>query len=116
MDSEIPDYIDIMLKQAQVDTYGIVIEQFPQVAVRYNFADFIDGASVCERVIYQQYTVLALCFFDKLHCLVGGCTERLCYQHMLAGFQCTSYQIEVRGDRCGNRNRVNSRVLQHFPV
>src|SRR5262249_23634487 len=46
----------------------------------------------------------------------AGGSERLFDEDMLAGAQRRRCQVEVRGDRRGNRNRVDPRVLEQLSV
>ncbi len=48
---EVPDDVDIVLEEAEVDARGIVIEELAEDALVDHLADFADGASEEEGVI-----------------------------------------------------------------
>ncbi len=69
---EVPDDVDIVLEEAEVDAGGVVIVELAEGAFVDHFADAADGAGEEEGVVHHDLQVFALGEFDELLGLSGG--------------------------------------------
>ncbi len=68
---EIPDHVDIVLKQAEVDSGGIVVIELSERSFLDHLPYAPDGAGEEERVIHHDPEVLAFRQFNQLLGLGG---------------------------------------------
>ena len=111
---EIPQHVDVVLEQAQIHAHGIVVINFAQRATLDEFTDLPDGAGVDEGVIDHQNAISLLRHVHQMLHLIGARSERLLDQHMLALPAGHAGQFIVSGDRSGDRDRVDRRILDQF--
>ena len=60
MGSQVPDYVHIVLEQAQIHAQRIVIVKITQFSVVHHLANFFHGASEQKRVIHHDFQVFAV--------------------------------------------------------
>src|SRR5580692_8979755 len=111
---EIPKYVHIVLKQAKVHAYGIVIVNFAQTAAIDQFANLAHGASVDKCVIDHEDEVAFLRYVHQMLYLAGIRCERLLDQHMLALLKGTQGQFVVSRDGSSDGYGVNRGILNQF--
>ena len=104
---QVPNHVDIMLKQAEVDARGIVIEELSEDALVDQLADLPDGASEKERVIDHDLQLPGGREIDQLRGLRRRRGERLLDKHVLAVFECRLGELEVGPDGRDHRHRVD---------
>ena len=63
---QVPDDVDVVLEQAQVDARGIVIEELAEDALVDHLADLADGAGEEEGVIDHDLQILGGGQIDQL--------------------------------------------------
>ena len=68
---EVPNDVDIVLKQAKIYPCGVIIKEFPQFIIIDELADFLDRPSEEERVVHHEPEILFTRQFNQLLCLLG---------------------------------------------
>src|SRR5450755_4069203 len=107
MRSKIPDHVDIVLKEAEVNAQGIVVIQVAESAFVCQLADFLDGTRKQEGVVDHDLQVLTVSEFYQFFGLHDAASERLFNEYMLAVFKCSFGQLVVSPNRGDDRDDID---------
>ena len=110
---QIPDDVDVVLKQSEVHPRRVEVVERPQRAAVDELPDLPDRAAEEERVVHHDLEVLPVGQLDQLLGLRGGRRERLLDEHVLAVLERRLGELEVRPDRRDHRDRVDVGRRQH---
>ena len=114
MRREIPNHIDVVLEQAQIDPRGIVIVEIAQLTLIDQLADLLHRSGKEKRVVHHDLEVFLLGQFDQLFRLGGVGSKRLFEENVLAVFQGRLGQLEMRPDGSNDGHRINVGRTQDF--
>ncbi len=110
VDGQIPEHVDILLKQPEVDADGIVVVEVSQLAAADQLADLLHGAGINKGVVNHQHELAAGRLVDQPAGLVARRGDRLFHQYVLAGAEGGAGELEMQGDRRGDRHGVDGRI------
>lgn len=114
MHREIPEHVHVCLHQPEIDPSGIVIMDLAELTPLDEVADFAHRRRVDERVIHHQDQLSLGRLFDELLPQVGTVAERLLHEDVLPGPQAAHRDLEMRVDRCRDRDRIDVRILDQI--
>src|SRR5215831_15924587 len=111
---QVPDNIDVMLKQTQVDAKRIVIIEITQRSIVHELADLPDRACEKERMIHHDLQSFAVSQFNQLFGLPRITGKRLLHEDMLAVVERCLRQLVVRPDRSDHGNDIDFRRFEYL--
>ena len=109
---QIPDDIDIVLKQAKVDAHGIEIVQFSKIAVVDEPFYGLDRTGVDESMVHHDLQPLLFGQVDEALGLFHGGRERFLHEQVLAVGQHLHAKRIMSRNRCGDDNGIDVGRLQ----
>ncbi len=88
MRSEVPDDVDVVLKEAEIDPHRIKIVNITEPARRDDLLHLADGSRIDERVIDEEFKVLLFGDLDKFFRFGRAGGHRLLDKAMLSCLKC----------------------------
>ncbi len=116
MDRQIPNDIDIMLEQAEIDSDRIVVIQIAQIAVIDELANLANGAGIDEGVIDMQNEIPHLGRRNQCFGFFCGFGQRFFDKNVLSRFQGFQCQPVVAGDRRRDGDGIDARIRQQRSI
>ena len=107
MRSKIPQHVDIVLEESEVNARGIVVIQLAQSSFAEQLRDLPDRTGKQEGVIHHDPQVFLDGNIDQLLALRHVAGERLLDKHMFAVFQSSLGQFVVGPYRSNDGNGVD---------
>ena len=92
---QVPDDIDVVLEESEIDARGIVIEDLSEDALIDHLADFAHGTGEQEGVIDHDLQLFAGRQIDQLGGFGRGRSERFLDEYMFAVFERGFGELEV---------------------
>ena len=114
MGRQVPDDADVVLKEAQIHSRGIVVVEVAEDARVDELAHFSHGAGEEERVIHHDPEILALGQLDELLRLLSRGGERLLDEHVLSVLEGGLGDLKVCPDRGHHSDGVDLCGLQQL--
>ncbi len=110
---QVPEDVDIVLEQAQVEPRRVHVVNLAELAARHDLPQRADGRVVLERMTHHQREAHPLRDVNELLTLRAARRERLLHHHVLAREQSRLRQTVVRPDGRGDYDRLDIRP-QHL--
>ena len=104
---QVPDDVDVLLEQPQVDAGRVVIDDVPEFALADQFLDLAHRPGVNEGVVDEQHLLFLLGQLDQLLGLLDRFGHRLFQPQVPAALDGPLGQLEVGGDRRGDGDGVH---------
>src|SRR5207237_6984651 len=109
---QVPQDVDVALDQAQVDAYGVDVEEVAQGAGGDQVADLLHCGRVAVGVVAHEDPLAALGQLDHRRALGNGRGQRFLDQHVLVGAQRRGGDLVVGAGRRRHRHRVAAGVVE----
>ena len=113
---QIPHDVHVVLKEPQIDPYGIVVVDIAERPGARQLVDLSHRSRIDEGVIDHQDPPASLRRLHEPFGIVRVGAERLLDQDVLAGLQSRHRQLEMRRDGRRNHDRVDTRIAQQIAV
>ena len=84
MDRQVPEHVDVVLKESEIDADRVVVVQATETALVDQVFDPAHRIRVDEGVVDHQYEIASLGFLDQVDGVLGARRDRLGDQHMFA--------------------------------
>src|SRR6266403_2918613 len=114
MRRQVPDDVDVMLKQSQIHTGRVVIIKGAESSIVHQLADPFDRSGEQEGVINHDLQVLALRQFNQLLRLCCRASEWFFDENMLAVLKSQFGKLKMRPHRRHDRNDIDLRARQYI--
>ena len=109
---QVPDHVDILLKQPQIEPTRTDIIKLPNLAGINDLLNAFDGRTEQESVAHHDNQLELFTEFDKLLALGGGASHRFFDQYMFARQQSLFCQGVVGSGRACDHDRIDVRILE----
>ncbi len=112
MRGQVPNHVDVVLKEAKVDADRVHVIEVAQFSVFDQLLDAPHGRVEEVRVVDHQDALFSFRQVDQRLSFLGRGRQRLFHQHMKSRLQAARRQGMMARYRCGDGHRFDSRFQQ----
>src|SRR5437868_14577238 len=101
MGRQVPDHIDIPLKQSKINADAVDVKQLSELVAVDDILDFLNRRAEQVSMIDHQYSLVILCNLNQRLRFLYACGQRLLHEDVQPMLQTSLGQFEMRSNRSG---------------